>query len=114
MRDEIGNLGVAFHASNNDECFIVNLEDSNSSGTHWLPVNIVRGTTYYFDSFGLPPIEEIKRYCEEPRYNNSFVFQKTNEVICGHLCIYLLYRMRECEKDFCTVLDEIYRSRATE
>ena len=135
MRDEIGNLDVV---SSNDECFIMNLDDSNSSGTHWVSVNIsdasdtsgagatgisddvatgisdVSSTTYYFDSFGLPPTKEIKKYCKEPRFYNSFVFQKPNEVICGQLCLYFLYRMRKCNKDFCTVLDEIYKSRVTE
>ena len=106
-RDEIGNLDAV---SNNDECFIMNIDQSNSSGTHWIAVNIVEGKTYYFDSFGLPPTEEIKRYCKEPRFYNSFVFQKPDEVICGHLCLYFLYSMRKCNKDFNTVLDKIYES----
>ena len=87
MRDEIGYLGVASDSSSNDECFIMNLDDSNSSGTHWVSVNIsnasdtsgagatgisdASGTTYYFDSFDLPPTKEIKRYCKEPRFFNS-------------------------------------------
>ena len=41
MRDEIGNVGVASDARSNDECFVMNLDDSNSSGTHWIAVNIV-------------------------------------------------------------------------
>ena len=90
VRDEIGNLN---DGSKNDECFIMNLDDSTSSGTHWIAVNIVRGTTYSFDSFSLPPTMEIKEYCKEPRFYNSFVFQKPNEVICWHLCLYFLYRM---------------------
>ena len=114
MRDEIGNSDAASAVSSNDECFVMNLDDSNSSGTHWIAVNIVSRTTYYFDSFGLPPTTEIREYCKEPRYYNSFVFQKPNEVICGRLCLYFLYRMRKCNKDFCTVLDEIYKSRVSE
>ena len=31
MRDEIGNLDAV---SSKDECFVMNLDDSNSSGTH--------------------------------------------------------------------------------
>ena len=116
MRDEIRSFAVATNG------FVMNLDDSNSFGTHWIAVNIasatgisdVRGTTYYFDSFGLPPTKEIKKYCKESRFYNSFVFQKPNEVICGHLCIYFLYSMRKCNKDFCTVLDEIYKCRVSE
>ena len=102
MRDEI----KSFCGSN--ECFILNTDESSSSGTHWVAENIVRGTTYYFDSFGLPLSMEIKEYCEEPRYYNTFVFQKPNEVIRGHMCLYFLYRMRYCKQDFYSVLDELY------
>ena len=102
MRDEISNT------CGNDECFILNTDVSSSSGTHWVAVNIDGGTIYYFDSFGLEPTEEIKQYCKGPRFYNSFEFQKPNEVICGHLCLYFLYRMRNCKQDFYTVLDELY------
>ena len=102
MRDEIRNT------CGNDECFIMNTDESSSSGTHWVAVNINEGTTYYFDSFGLEPTEEIKQYCKEPRFYNSFEFQIPNEVICGHLCLYFLYRMRYCKQDFSSVLDELY------
>ena len=105
-----------------DECFILNTDVSSSSGTHWVAVNIADtsgysgssgafgagGTTYYFDSFGLEPIKEINRYCKQPRFYNSFEFQKLNEVVCGHLCLYFLYRMLYCKQDFNTVLDELY------
>ena len=100
MRDEIRSF------CGNDECFILNTDHSSFSGTHWVAVNIAGasgtsgagvtvagGTTYHFDSFGLEPTEEIERYCKEPRFYNSFEFQKPNEVICGHLCLYFLYRM---------------------
>ena len=110
MRDEIRSF------CGNDECFILNTDDSSSPETHWVAVNIARasgasgdrGTTYYFDSFGLEPTKEIKRYCKKPRFYNSFEIQKPNEVICGHLCLYFLYRMRNCKQDFYTVLDELY------
>ena len=103
-----------FHARRNKEflrqrrMFYINTDVSSSSGTQWVVVNINGGTTYYFDSFGLEPTEEIKQYCKEPRFYNSFEFQKPNEVICGHLCLYFLYRMRYCKQDFYSVLDELY------
>ena len=91
MRDEMKSF------CGNDECFILNTDLSSSSGTHWVAVIIVDsstsgagGATYYFDSFGLEPIEGIKRYCKEPRFYNTFEFQKPNEVICGHMCLYFL------------------------
>ena len=102
MRDEIKRF------CGNDECFIMNTDKSSSSGTHWVVVNIDERTTYYLDSYVLEPTKEIKQNCKGPRFYNSFQFQKPNEVICGHLCLYFLYRMRNCKQDFYTVLDELY------
>ena len=69
MRDVILNV------CGNEECFIMNTDECTSSGT-----------IYYFDSFGIGPIEEIKRYCREPRFYNSFEFSKPNEVIMYNEC----------------------------
>ena len=103
MRDEINSLKY-----NHDECFVMNTDDSSSSGTHWIAVNVTDGKTFCFDSYGLEPTMEIKKYCKEPRFYNTFEIRKPNEVICGHLCLYFLYRMRNCQKDFFTVLDGLY------
>ena len=111
MRDEIRNL------CGKDECFILNTDHSRSQGTHWVGVNIAGSsdasgagsTIYYFDSFGFEPTAEIKHFCKEPRFYNSFEFQKPNEVICGHPSLYFLYRMRNCKIDVYTVLDELYK-----
>ena len=38
MRDEINSL-----KNNHDECFVMNTDNSSSSGTHWTAVNITGG-----------------------------------------------------------------------
>ena len=50
----------------------------------------------------------------DARWRHELNHPVPNEVICGHLCSYFLYSMRKCNKDFNTVLDEIYKSRVTE
>ena len=52
MRDEINSLKY-----NRDECFVMNTDDSSSSGTD--------GRTFYFDSYGLEPTMEINKYCKK-------------------------------------------------
>jgi len=54
----------------------VNLDDSKNEGTHWVSLSIKDKTSYYFDSYGFPPIKEVERYCTQPRYYNSFQIQK--------------------------------------
>ena len=60
MRDEINTLKSP-KKNNRDECFVMNTDDSSSSGTHWTAVNVSEGTTFYFDSYGLEPTLEIKK-----------------------------------------------------
>ena len=88
MRDEINSLKSS-KIYNSGECFLMNTDDSSSSGTHWTAVNVTDGTTFYFDSYGLYPTMEMREYCNEPRFFKTFENQKPNEVICGHLCFYI-------------------------
>lgn len=86
---------------------ILNLDDSNGNGTHWTCLFVKGKSSYYFDSFGLPPPKEVINYCpNNNRYYNTFKIQKPEEVICGHYCIYVLYRLdRGCK--FYETLDEL-------
>jgi len=91
-----------------DEFMILNIDHSENEGTHWISLFIKNGISYYFDFYGFPPPVEVERYCSEPRYYNSFQIQKYNEVICGHYCIYLLYKLNNGIQ-FDNILDELYR-----
>lgn len=76
-----------------NETAIVNLDNSDGVGTHWICYKKLGDTVYYFDSFGnLPPPKELKRYFQTASrvlYNYER-FQRTNTVICGHLCLEFL------------------------
>lgn len=86
MRDEIrGKAGC-------NECFILNIDESKNSGTHWTCLSVKNKVCYYFDSYGFCPPDEIRSYCDGHEcYFSSFKIQKQNEIICGHYCVYLLY-----------------------
>jgi len=75
---------------NNKESFIVNLQNFfDGEGTHW--VAIYKNKNYeYFDSFGLPPPEEIITYCKGDVEYNSIQIQKMNTDLCGYYCIYYI------------------------
>ena len=87
MREEILSLKPAKH-----ECFIYNIDSINNSGTHWVSVFIKNNKCYYFDTYGFPPTKELMVYLKDIkyRYNQTFKLQKPDEVICGHLCLYVL------------------------
>jgi hypothetical protein len=79
MRDEfVGQNGI----------YIVNLDESKGSGTHW--VGLIHFPKYclYFDSYGVLPIKELIKYCKSPDiYYNSFIIQDEYSVLCGWFCI---------------------------
>ena len=101
MRDELKNK-----KSTKNECMVINIDHSSNEGTHWTCLFIKNGVSYYFDSYGFEPTLEVVEYCKEPRYYSSFPIQKITEVICGHYCIYVLYKL-SIGKDFYDVCDEL-------
>ena len=77
-------------------CYIVNLGDSNTGGTHWTSFIINDKIATYFDSFGLIPpqsiVKFIKRYNKHLRIIYSIdQIQDYNSVLCGWFCVYYLY-----------------------
>lgn len=97
MRDEL--KGQA----NPNESLIVNMDESSGKGTHWTSLFVTETSSYYFDSFGLPPPKEVINYCpNNNRFYNTFKIQKPEEVICGHYCVYVLYKLFNNYK-FCDI-----------
>ena len=103
MRDELKSEKASL-----DECMVINIDHSSNEGTHWTCLFIQNGVSFYFDSYGFQPTLEVLEYCKEPRYYSSYPIQKMNEVICGHYCIYVLYRLSNGDK-FYDICDELYR-----
>ena len=111
MRDELQNTKAT-----PNECMVVNTDHSSNEGTHWTCLFIQNGSSFYFDPYGFKPTIEVEKYCtsgsasssKKSRYYNSFQIQKMNEVICGHYCIYVLYRLSN-GIEFYDVCDELMK-----
>lgn len=77
-----------------NESGIVNLDNINGSGTHWVAY-VKRGNhIMYFDSFGnLRPPQEIINYFKNTINNiqyNHKTYQTYNQSNCGQLCLQFL------------------------
>ena len=102
MRDELS------CSVRNNESLILNIDDSTGDGTHWTCLYSKNGKCLYFDSYGFIPPIEVQNYCKNKiNYYNSFKIQASNEVICGHYCIYILYKLSNGSL-FSEVLNELY------
>lgn len=83
-----------------NECGVINLENSNERGSHWVCYFKKGDSAVYFDSYSdaKPPIELV-RYLGKTKiqYNKNIEPSQnfTDPAICGHLSLYVLKRLSE-------------------
>ncbi len=91
---------------------VFNLDPHFKGGSHWvaLAIDLQRNCVYYFDSYGMPPPQQVARFMryltlQEPKLrleSNGRRFQYSNTE-CGMYSMYFLIRMiaGETFKKFC-------------
>ena len=76
---------------------IYNLEPSYMNGSHWVATYVENNTINYFDSFGMPPFQEIVDHARNrnltPLHQNKI--QNIMTIICGYFCLYFLNEMNK-------------------
>lgn len=75
-----------------NEAAIINLDDEDGPGTHWVAYRKSGNEIIYFDSFGnLKPPKELVSYLKayKIKYNHQ-VYQNYDTFNCGHLCLKFL------------------------
>jgi len=90
MREEILN-----EEPKANECFVYNIDSQDNPGTHWTCSFIKNNNCWYFDSYGFQPPLEFLTYTKnvKNRWYNTFKIQSSDEVICGHYCLYVLFHL---------------------
>ena len=88
------------------ECGILNLDGVSGRGTHWV-CWYKNNDNFYFDSFGVQPPNELIEYLSSPIFYNTEKIQPDGEVICGHLCLYVLYRLSR-DEGFQEIINDLY------
>ena len=80
--------------------YVINLDHSENTGTHWVAVFVKKDEVIYFDSFGFEHVpEEIKKSIGNKSIkSNIFRTQDYNSVMCGYFCILLIELMLEGKK----------------
>ena len=76
--------------------FIYNLEPSYMSGSHWVGTYVKNGIINYFDSFGMPPFQEIVNHAKRKNMtllHQSDQIQNLMTTTCGYFCLYFLNEM---------------------
>ena len=72
-----------------DGAYVINLDEYEDIGTHWIALFCNRNEIVYFDSFGVEHVpEEIKEFVGNKNIiANIFRVQANNSVMCGYFCI---------------------------
>ena len=65
------------------ECGVLDLDDTSGNGTHWVAWNRDNGKNYYFDSYGIQPPTELKRYLKSPIFYNTEQNMTTGFCFCA-------------------------------
>lgn len=68
------------------------------NGSHWVATYVKNNTINYFDSFGMPPFQEIINHA---RSKNLTLLPQDNQIqnilttTCGYFCLYFLNEMNK-------------------
>ena len=80
--------------------YIINLDHSKNTGTHWVVIFVKEDQLIYFDSFGVEYIpQEILEKIEHSSLGNKniktsiFRIQDYNSIMCGYFCILFIEYM---------------------
>jgi hypothetical protein len=78
---------------------VINLDDKENTGTHWVLLFIKDNKMFYFDSFGIPPPEEVVNKKNDKRlFYSTNQIQPRNSILCGYFvcaCLYWLNKGRD-------------------
>ena len=80
--------------------YVINLDHSKNTGTHWVVIFAKEDEVIYFDSFGVEYIpEEIMQKIEHSSLGNKniktsiFRIQDNKSIMCGYFCILFIEYM---------------------
>ena len=89
------------------ECGIINLDDIQGPGTHWVCYRNLDSVVEYFDPFGLiMPNEALKYFNTSGKHIVYSIdeIQNRNTVLCGYWCLYYLFERQNGK----SILDVIH------
>ena len=75
-----------------DEAYILNLDEYESIGTHWIVFYVNYNNLTYFDSFGVEHIpKEIRKIIGNKNIlENTYRIQAYDSIICRYFCIWFI------------------------
>lgn len=74
--------------------YIINLDNSYNTGTHWVALYIDDMNACYFDPFGEECPLSVYKFCKgKTLITSNYVIQNLNQQVCGYYCLAFLHYM---------------------
>ena len=75
--------------------YVINLDHSGNTGTHWIVIFMKNNEVIYFDSFGVEyiPKEIMEKIGNKNIKTNIFRIQDNSSIMCGYFCILFIEYM---------------------
>ena len=68
--------------------YVINLDEYENTGTHWIALFVKPIYTFSFDSFGIEHIpKEINKFIRNAIKSNIFRLEAYDSIMCGYYCI---------------------------
>ena len=68
--------------------YVINLNEYENTGTHWVSLFVKTKYTVYFDNFGVEHIpKEINKFINYDIKSSIFRIQACDSIMCGYFCI---------------------------
>ena len=85
---------------NKKGAYVINLDEYENTGTHWVSLFVKANEVIYFDSFGIEHIpEEIHKFIGNKKIKASiFRIQAYDSIMCGYFCIEFINYMLKGKK----------------
>ena len=94
----------------NNESTIVNLADSNKTGSHWVAMKFIDNKLFYFDSYGIPFIPDIIKKQYDKIITNIYRIQSIDSIQCGKFCIMFIKSNIQNESDYIKFLLQFHKN----
>ena len=90
------------HVLKNNQSTIINLQDSDKNGSHWVSYKKIFNKIFYFDSYGVAYIPDIikNQYPKHKFICNIYRVQSIDSIQCGRYCILLVRGIIKNENDY--------------
>lgn len=96
------------------QLFIINVDPSYKPGSHWICIALIsngKKKSYYFDSYGLPPVKlEFVKFMKKRYQYSKKQLQHPFSTTCGQWCMFFAYKMCKGRKNFKTIFQKFSKN----